>query len=69
MKHETRTVAHHLLWLATGDPGQLQQAHRCVVSTCENAPEEDRSSMLENVPLYRDILRAWNEVRVEEDRP
>ena len=67
LKHVTRLSVHYMLWRASGARDLLQAAHRYLESTCANAPEEDWVSMLENVPLYRDIVRAWNDARVEED--
>jgi tetratricopeptide (TPR) repeat protein len=68
LRHETRMAAHLLLWRATSRPGLLEAAHRYLESTCANAPEEDWTSMLENVPLYRDIVHDWNEARLDQDR-
>ena len=39
-----------------------------IASSVTWAPGE-WASMLEQVPLYRDIVRAWNEARIEEDCP
>jgi len=68
LTQETRVMAHHLLWQATGVVVHLDAAHRAMKVLCSGAPEEDWSSMLENVPLYRDIVRAWAETGVEEGR-
>ena len=54
---ETRFV----LWQATGDAVHLEEARRLLQAAQDLAPEEHRESMIENVPLNRDILRAWEE--------
>jgi len=51
----------HLIFLATGDPGHLKEAHRLLCDLRDHAPEEYRETMIENVPLRRDIMTAWKE--------
>ena len=40
---------------------------RPTVGSRAHAPEEDRDSMIEHVPLHRDILRAWEEHGADSD--
>ena len=44
---------------AMGSHEHLAEARRLLDHLVEHAPAEYRESMLENVPLHRDILRAW----------
>ncbi|MHC4449306.1 MAG: serine/threonine-protein kinase [Planctomycetota bacterium] len=57
--YSERMDARFRLWELTQDPVHLAEAHRLVVHTRAHAPEQDRRSMIENVPLYRDIMSAW----------
>ena len=65
-EHEARTEfpdrlsARFRLWELTGDRKHLDEAHRLLGFMRDHAPEEDRDSMIENVPLHRDIMAAWN---------
>ncbi|MHC4960190.1 MAG: ATP-binding protein [Planctomycetota bacterium] len=58
---ETRMEARLGLWELTGDPAHLAEAHRLLEDLRAHAPEKDRDSMVENVPLHRAIARAWRE--------
>ena len=49
------------LWRATSEPALLVEAKRLLDYLVEHAPEEYQVSMLENVPLHRDIVKAWSE--------
>ncbi len=60
-EHDTKTEARFCLWKATKDRAHLEEAHRLLMYAREHAPEEDRDSMLENIPLHRDIMKAWEE--------
>ena len=51
--------ARFVLWQATKDPEQLEAAHRLHALQIENAPEECREAMLENVRLHREIAEAF----------
>jgi len=51
--------ARFVLWQATKDPEQLEAAHRLHTLQIENAPEECREAMLENVRLHREIAEAF----------
>jgi len=53
--------ARFLLWRATDDPAHLAEAHRLLRHLRDHAPEEYRETMIENVPLHRDIMAAWEE--------
>ena len=46
------------LWQLTGNAVHLEEARRLLDFLVEHAPEEDRESMVKNVPLYREI-RLW----------
>jgi tetratricopeptide (TPR) repeat protein len=61
-----RLHAGNQLWLATGNRDHLEEAHRMLMVLRDNAPEEDRDSMIENVPLHRDIMRAWEALEPKE---
>ncbi|MHC4940674.1 MAG: serine/threonine-protein kinase [Planctomycetota bacterium] len=56
-----RMEAHYLLWRASGAAADLEEAHRLLQSLVENAPEDCRESMIENVPLHREITEAWRD--------
>jgi tetratricopeptide (TPR) repeat protein len=56
-----RMDARFALWKATGDPAHLEEAHQLLTYLRDNAPEEDRESMIENVPLHSEIWRTWND--------
>ena len=56
---QDRVGAHLLLWEATRDPADLNEAHRLLEYLVENAPEDCRESMIENVPTHRRIAEAW----------
>ncbi len=53
--------ARFLLFKATSDRDHLAEAHRLLVFARDHAPEEYRETMIENVPLHRDIVAAWEE--------
>ncbi|MHC4472480.1 MAG: hypothetical protein ACYS99_16135 [Planctomycetota bacterium] len=46
---------------AGGDPAHLKEAHGLFCHLRDHAPEEYRETMIENVPLHRDITQAWEE--------
>ena len=52
---------HFVLWKANGNPEHLTEAHRLLTELVEHAPEEYRESMIENIPLNREIMQAWEE--------
>ena len=66
MAHE-RMEAHFLLWKATSKSADLTEAQRLLQQLRDNAPEEYRDSMIQNVPLHRDIAAAWRQHRGSED--
>ncbi|MHC4974815.1 MAG: tetratricopeptide repeat protein [Planctomycetota bacterium] len=49
------------LWELTRDRTHLAEAKRLLDFAVEHAPEDCRDSMIENVPLHRDIMRAWED--------
>ena len=55
--------ARFLLFKATKDAAQLEEAHRLLTYLSDHAPEEYRETMIKNVPLHRDIASAWKEHR------
>jgi hypothetical protein len=59
----TRTEARFLLWKATSDTTHLEEAHRLLCHLRDHAPEEFRETMIENVPLHREITAAWEKHR------
>ncbi|MHC4491830.1 MAG: serine/threonine-protein kinase [Planctomycetota bacterium] len=59
--HGTKMKARFRLWELTKDKTHLAEAKRLLDFAVEHAPEEYRDSMIENVPLYRDIMKAWEE--------
>jgi len=60
-KHFVRMQARYRLWELTKDGSHLEDAHRLLVHMREHAPADCRDSMIENVPLHRDIMKAWEE--------
>jgi len=52
--------AHFVLWRADGDPALLEKAHAILAHMRDHAPAEYRTAMIENVPLHREILAAWD---------
>ncbi|MHC4579485.1 MAG: serine/threonine-protein kinase [Planctomycetota bacterium] len=66
-EHETRLGlaarmdARFWLWTATRDRAHLKQAHTLLTELRTGAPAACRDSMIESVPLHRDIMREWEE--------
>ncbi len=56
--HETRLEAHFLLWKATGESGFLTAAKEALDRAAEHAPVAYRTSLIEQVPLHREITGA-----------
>ncbi|MHC4955171.1 MAG: hypothetical protein ACYTGZ_15050 [Planctomycetota bacterium] len=56
--HHDKMEGHFVVWKSTGDKEHLAEAHRLLTFLVENAPEESRESMVENVPLHREIQEA-----------
>ena len=46
------------LWELTNDKAHLTKAHRLLEHLRAHAPEDCRETMIENVPLHRDIMNA-----------
>ncbi|MCZ6786677.1 MAG: tetratricopeptide repeat protein, partial [Planctomycetota bacterium] len=61
--HDRRMEARFRLWELTQDPTHLTEAHRLLAHLRDHAPEDCRDSMIENVPLHRGIMKAWEEHR------
>jgi serine/threonine protein kinase/tetratricopeptide (TPR) repeat protein len=59
--HDTKMDARFRLWELTNDKAHLEEAHRLLTYLRDHAPEDCRDSMIENVPLHRDIMKAWEE--------
>lgn len=51
--------AYDLLWRATSDPACLRRAKEALDELVAHAPEAYRGSMVESVPLYREVEGAW----------
>ncbi len=61
LEYTEKLEALHCLWQATEDRTHLEEAHRLLMDAREHAPAEYRDTMLQNVPLNRDIMKAWEE--------
>jgi tetratricopeptide (TPR) repeat protein len=59
LRHAEKMSALFRLWKATQDGAHLEEAHRLLEILVDRSPEEYRASMLENVPLHRNIEQAW----------
>jgi serine/threonine protein kinase/tetratricopeptide (TPR) repeat protein len=66
VSHADKLEARFHLWELTNDKTHLTEAKRLLDFAVEHSPEEYRTSMLENVPLHRDIMKAWEEYGGEE---
>ena len=53
--------ARFLLWQATTERAHLADAHELLMHLRDHAPEAHRDTMIENVPLHRDIVSAWEQ--------
>jgi hypothetical protein len=51
--------ARFMFWQATRDRDQLVAAHRRLVSLKYLAPEGCADSILEDLPLHKEIMKAW----------
>jgi hypothetical protein len=56
-----------LPWQTAGDREHLEEAHRLLCYLRDHAPEEHRETMIANVPLHREIMKAWVERSVQGD--
>jgi len=61
LEHAGKMDARFRLWELTQDRAHLDEAHRLLAFMRDHAPEDCRESMIENVPLHRDIAKAWEE--------
>jgi len=61
LDHTDLMESRYLLWQATGDALHLEEAHGLLCHLRDHAPEEYRETMIENIPLNRDIMVAWEE--------
>ncbi|MHC4341746.1 MAG: hypothetical protein ACYSX0_16225 [Planctomycetota bacterium] len=59
--HVTRMIARYRLWEGTKDMTHLDEEKRLLDFALEHSPEDCRTTMIENVLLHRDIMRAWEE--------
>jgi len=55
-----RLEAHFLLWKATRDPAQLGEAQGLLRYLIEHAPEDCRATMVENIPLHREVSETFS---------
>jgi serine/threonine protein kinase/tetratricopeptide (TPR) repeat protein len=60
---DTRMECRFRLWELTKDQTHLTEAKRLLDFAIAHASEESRTSMIEHVPLHRDIMKAWEEHR------
>ncbi|MHC4164902.1 MAG: tetratricopeptide repeat protein [Planctomycetota bacterium] len=58
-EHGTKMDACFRLWELTKYEAHLAEAKRLLDFAVEHSPEDCRTSMIENVPLHRDIMEAW----------
>jgi len=56
---DEKTNARFRLWELTSDKTHLEEAHRLLCYARDHSPEDCRTSMIENVPVHRDIMKAW----------
>jgi tetratricopeptide (TPR) repeat protein len=61
VEHGTRMNARFRLWELTKDEAHLVEAKRQLDFALDHAPGDCRTSMIENVPLHSEIMRAWEE--------
>ena len=61
LEYRDKLDALHCLWQATKDRAHLEEAHRLLMAAREHVSEEYRDTMIQNVPLHRDIMAAWEE--------
>jgi len=66
LEHPVKMNARFRLWELTQDRVHLDEAHRLLTFMRDHAPEDDRESMIKNVPLHRDIMKAREEQGEEE---
>jgi tetratricopeptide (TPR) repeat protein len=59
LPHAVKMQARFLLYKTTTDPVHLSEAHRLLCHLRDHAPEEYRETMIEKVPLHRDIAAEW----------
>jgi tetratricopeptide (TPR) repeat protein len=57
----TKMECRFQLWELTKDQIHLTEAKRLLDFAVKHSPEDCRTSMIENVPLHRDIMKAWEE--------
>ena len=60
LRHVDRMNVRLRLWELTKDRTHLHEAHRLLCHLRDHAPGNCRETM-ENVPLHRAIVRAWDE--------
>ena len=56
--HDDRMTARYLLYRATGEEGHIAEAWRLLRHLRDHAPERYRRTVLESVPLHREIREA-----------
>jgi tetratricopeptide (TPR) repeat protein len=59
MSFFAKMEARFVLFKATAAAADLAEAHAMLTQLRDRAPEEYRSSVIENVPLHREIAAAW----------
>ena len=63
----SRMHVHFLLYQGGGGREHLEAAHELLCFARDHAPEAYRESMIENVRLHRDIMKAWKSSDEGED--
>jgi tetratricopeptide (TPR) repeat protein len=61
LEYQHQLEANFVLWKAAGDAALLERAHTMLTHLRDHAPEEYRESMIENVPLHKEIMEAWRD--------
>jgi tetratricopeptide (TPR) repeat protein len=59
LDHQERMDVSFALWKATGNRDHLLDAHQRLLYLQEHAPEGCRDSIIEAVPLNRELMHAW----------
>ena len=68
ISHRNRMTARYFLWKGTGDRTHLDEAHRLLMYLRDHSAPEYRETILERVPLHREICAAMGD-RVDAASP
>mgnify|MGYP002622672051 CR=1 FL=1 len=69
LRYAARIEVRHALWKATGDPAHLHEARRRLEHLRAHAPGAMRRTLVEYVPLHRDIVAAGERLDTAEEAP